>query len=111
MLAEIDEMDGEARRTRRQPRGRLRVDIGSAHANLALIPALPSFQARYPDIDLRLGVSDRPADMVSEGIDCVIRGGELTENTLIARKLCEMQMILCAHRTYIERYDMPSHPS
>lgn len=111
LLADLDDMDGEARRARAQPRGRLRVDIGSSLANLALIPALPAFQARYPDIELRLGVSDRPADMVSEGIDCVIRGGELAESSLVARKLCELDMMVCAHRAYIERHGMPKHPS
>jgi DNA-binding transcriptional LysR family regulator len=111
LLADLDEMDGEARRTRVQPRGRLRVDIGSSLANLALIPALPAFQARYPDIDLRLGVSDRNADMVGEGIDVAIRGGELADSSLIARKLCELDMIVCAHRSYVERHGLPAHPS
>jgi DNA-binding transcriptional LysR family regulator len=111
LLADLDEMDGEARRTRVQPRGRLRVDIGSSLANLALIPALPAFQARYPDIDLRLGVSDRNADMVGEGIDVAIRGGELADSSLIARKLCELDMIVCAHRSYVERHGLPGHPS
>ena len=111
LLADLDEMDGEARLTRAQPRGRLRVDVGSSLANLALIPALPVFQARYPDIDLRLGVSDRNADMVGEGIDVVIRGGELTDSSLIARKLCELEMIVCVHRSYVERHGLPAHPS
>jgi DNA-binding transcriptional LysR family regulator len=111
LLVDLEDMDAEARRTRALPRGRLRVDIGSSHANSALIPALPAFQARYPDIELRLGVSDRAADMVGEGIDCVIRGGELAESSLIARKLCELEMVLCAHRSYIERHGMPAHPS
>jgi DNA-binding transcriptional LysR family regulator len=111
LLADLDEMDGEARRTRVQPRGRLRVDIGSSLANLALIPALPAFQARYPDIDLRLGVSDRNADMVGEGIDVAIRGGELADSSLIARKLCELDMIVCTHRSYVERHGLPVHPS
>lgn len=110
LLGDLEEMDAEARRTRAQPRGRLRVDIGSSLANLALIPALPAFQARYPDIDLRLGVSDRNADMVGEGIDCVIRGGELTDSSLIARKLCELEMIVCAHQSYVERHGLPAHP-
>jgi LysR family transcriptional regulator, regulator for bpeEF and oprC len=110
LLGDLDDMDAEARRTRAQPRGRLRVDIGSSLANLALIPALPAFQARYPDIDLRVGVSDRTADMVGEGIDCVISGGELTENSLVARKLCELEMVLCAHRDYVGRHGAPAHP-
>lgn len=111
LLADLDDMDGEARRTRAQPRGRLRVDIGSSLANLALIPALPDFQARYPDIELRLGVSDRPADMVGEGIDCVIRGGALTESSLVARKLCELDVLVCAHRSYVEQHGLPAHPT
>lgn len=111
LLGELDDMNAMARDERAQPRGRLRVDIGSSLANLALIPALPAFRARYPDIELRLGVSDRPADMISEGIDCVIRGGALADSSLVARKLCELDMLVCAHRTYMERYGLPSHPS
>ncbi|WP_307729104.1 LysR family transcriptional regulator [Massilia sp. IC2-476] len=110
LLAELEDMDAEARRTRAMPKGRLRVDVGSSIANLILIPALPGFQAAYPDIELRLGVSDRPADMVGEGIDCVIRGGELAETSLIARKLCELDFITCAHRDYIARHGLPAHP-
>jgi DNA-binding transcriptional LysR family regulator len=110
LLADLEEMDAEAGRERALPSGRLRVDVGSVLANLALIPALPGFQARYPDIELRLGVSDRPADLVGEGIDCVIRGGALAESSLIARKLCELQMVACAHRGYIERHGLPAHP-
>lgn len=110
LLADLDEMDAEARRVRALPGGRLRVDIGSVLANLALIPALPDFRSRYPDIELRLGVSDRPADMVGEGIDCVIRGGVLAESSLIARKLCELQMATCAHRGYVDAHGLPAHP-
>ena len=110
LLAELEEMDAEARRTRAQPKGRLRVDVGSSIANLILIPALPAFQAAYPDIELRLGVSDRPADMVSEGIDCVIRGGELAETSLVARKLCELEFLTCAHRDYVAAHGLPAHP-
>lgn len=110
LLADLEDMDAEARRVRASPRGRLRVDVGSVLANLALIPALPDFQARYPDIELRLGVSDRPADLVGEGIDCVIRGGALAESSLVARKLCELQMVACAHRAYIDAHGLPAHP-
>lgn len=110
LLGDLDDMDAAARGARAQPRGRLRVDIGSSLANLALIPALPAFQARYPDIELRLGVSDRPADMVSEGIDCVIRGGELAESSLVARKLCELETVVCVHRSYLAHRALPGHP-
>lgn len=110
LVAELEDMDAEARRSRAQPKGRLRVDVGSVLANLILIPALPAFRERYPDIELFLGVSDRPADMVGEGIDCVIRGGALPDTSLVARKLCELEMLVCAHRAYAERRGLPGHP-
>jgi DNA-binding transcriptional LysR family regulator len=110
LIIDLEEMDAAARQTRAQPRGRLRVDIGSILANQILLPALPQFQQAYPDIELRLGVSDRPSDLVSEGIDCVIRGGPLADTTLIARKLCEMEFITCCHASYLAQHGGPAHP-
>lgn len=111
LLGDLEDMDSATRHTRAQPKGRLRIDVGSILANQILLPALPQFQAAYPDIELRLGVSDRPTDMISEGIDCVIRGGALADTTLIARKLCEMDFVTCCHASYIEQHGRPSHPS
>lgn len=110
LIVDLEEMDAAARQTRAQPKGRLRVDIGSVHANRILLPALPDFQAQYPDIELRLGVSDRPTDLVSEGVDCVIRGGPLADTTLIARKLCEMAFVTCCSTEYATQYGRPAHP-
>lgn len=110
LIIDLEEMDAAARQTRAQPRGRLRVDVGSILANRILLPALPQFQEAYPDIELRLGVSDRPTDLVSEGIDCVIRGGALADTTLIARKLCELEFVTCCHASYLEQYGRPFHP-
>lgn len=111
LLGDLDDMDTATRHTRVQPKGRLRVDIGSILANRLLLPLLPRFQAAYPDIELRVGVSDRPADLISEGIDCVIRGGALADTTLIARKLCEMDFVTCCHKSYLEQHGRPAHPA
>lgn len=110
LIVDLEEMDAAARHTRARPEGRLRVDVGSILANRILLPALPQFQAAYPDIELRLGVSDRPTDLVGEGIDCVIRGGPLADTTLIARKLCEMEFVTCCHASYVARHGRPAHP-
>ena len=110
LLAEADEMDADIRDTRASPRGRLRVDIWSSLANLALIPALPSFQEQFPDIELQLGINDRPADLVGDGIDCVIRAGNPPDSSLVARKLCELEFVTCAHRSYVQRHRLPAHP-
>ncbi|SQC42622.1 LysR family transcriptional regulator [Klebsiella pneumoniae] len=67
------------------PRGRLRVDVPSPLARLILVPALPAFHARYPDIQIDMGVSDREVDLIGDNVDCVLRGGQITDQSLIAR--------------------------
>jgi DNA-binding transcriptional LysR family regulator len=110
LLADLDDMDGNVAGSRSAPKGKLRVDIGSVLANQILIPALSDFQRRYPDIDLLLGVSDRSADIIGEGIDCVIRGGALVDSSMKARKLCELDYVLCAAPAYFDDRDLPKHP-
>ena len=111
LLATLEEMDAAATRARASPRGKLRVDIGSSLANGIIIPALPDFHARYPDVELLLGVSDRPVDLIGDGVDCVIRGGALADSSLIARRLCELTSVTCATPGYLAEHGMPSHPS
>ena len=111
LIAEIEDMDELAVKARSQPRGRLRVDIGSSLANVILIPALPEFRARYPDIHVDLGVSDRPVDLIGEGVDCVIRGGELADTSLVARRIANLNYVTCASPIYLGARGVPKHPS
>jgi LysR family transcriptional regulator for bpeEF and oprC len=110
LLADVEEMDVAAADARSRPRGRLRVDVGSSLANLVLIPALPDFRARYPDIQLLLGVSDRPVDLIEDGVDCVIRGGKLADTSLIARRLCTLDSVTCATPDYLAAHGIPANP-
>jgi LysR family transcriptional regulator for bpeEF and oprC len=111
LIGELEDMDAALLNTRAQLKGRLRIDIGSSLANLILIPKLPDFRNRYPDVEVYLGVSDRPVDLISEGVDCVIRGGELSDTTLIARHICELDYVTCAAPSYIDAHGMPTAPS
>ncbi len=110
LIAELEDMDQLARGASSQLRGRLRVDVGSVLANHILIPELAQFRARYPDLQLELGVSDRPADMVSEGVDCVVRGGDLPDSTLVARRLADLAWVTCASKEYLAAHGEPGHP-
>jgi LysR family transcriptional regulator for bpeEF and oprC len=110
LLADLEEMDVAAGGARSTPRGRLRVDVGSSLANLIIIPQLPDFRARHPDVELQLGVSDRPVDLIGEGVDCVIRGGELADTSLIARRLCTLDSVTCATPDYLLAHGVPAHP-
>ncbi|WP_310159059.1 LysR family transcriptional regulator [Bosea sp. BE125] len=111
VLSEIDELDSSMALSQARPSGRLRVDCSTSLAMAVLIPALPGFHARYPEIQLDLGLSDRPADLVAENLDCAIRAGEIQDQSLIARRIGEMYLITCAAPDYIARYGTPRHPS
>jgi len=111
LIADLDEMDEITARARAQPRGRIRVDIGSVIANMILIPALPGFRSRYPDLHVDLGVNDRPIDLIGEGVDCVVRGGELADTSLVARRIADLDWVTCASPLYLGARGIPKHPS
>ena len=92
------------------PRGRLRVDVPSPLARLILVPALPAFHARYPDIQIDMGVSDRGVDLIGDNVDCVLRGGQITDQSLIARHVGDLQIGVYVAPSYVERLGAPAHP-
>lgn len=111
LIDDLADMDESMARARAQPHGRIRVDIGTVLANMILIPALPSFYALYPELHIDLGVSDRPIDLIGEGVDCVIRGGELADTSLVARRLADLDWVTCASPSYFTMRGIPMHPS
>lgn len=111
ILADVDELDGSMTLSQAAPKGRLRIDVGTSLALLILIPALPDFYARYPDIQIDLGVSDRPIDLVAENVDCVLRAGAINDQSLIARRIGEFHFVPCAAPSYLARHGEPRHPS
>ncbi|SHM73768.1 DNA-binding transcriptional regulator, LysR family [Duganella sacchari] len=106
-LRDIDASFGAAHGT---PRGHLRVDTGSSVATRIIVPALPEFMAKYPGIQLDLGVSDRPVDLISDNVDCVIRGGAITDQSMVARQIGKAAFVTCASPDYLKRHGVPKHP-
>jgi len=111
LLNEMEELEASMSRAKASPRGRLKVDIPASLGMAVIIPALPDFYARYPDIQLELGVSDRPVDIIAENVDCVVRGGELIDQSLVARRIGEFYLISCASPAYLKRHGTPRHPA
>src|ERR1044072_383232 len=111
ILADVDELDGSMTLSQASPKGRLRIDISTSLALLIMIPALPQFHARYPDIQIDLGVTDRPVDLVGENVDCVVRAGEITDQSLIARRIADFQFVACASPAYLAQHGEPRHPA
>ena len=111
LLADLDDLDGSMALSQAAPKGRLRIDVSASLALLVIIPALPDFHARYPDIQVELGVTDRLVDLIGENVDCVVRAGELTDQSLIARRIGGLDFITCAAPSYLDRYGEPRHPT
>ena len=110
LLNDLDELEASMGNARTNPQGRLRVDVGSSVASLLIIPALSTFFDRYPDIQLDMGVSDRPVDLIGDNVYCVIRGGELTDQSLVARRIGTLPFITVAAPDYLRRFGVPQHP-
>ncbi|EHK66720.1 LysR family transcriptional regulator [Achromobacter arsenitoxydans] len=110
LLADMDDAETSLSSASEAPRGRLRVDVPSPLARMVLVPALPAFHARYPDIQLDMGVSDRIVDLIGENVDCVVRGGELADQSLMARRVGDLQLGVYAAPAYLERAGTPTHP-
>lgn len=111
LLADMDDAETSVSSALASPRGRLRVDVPSPFASMILIPALPTFLAKYPDIQLHLGVSDRVVDLIDENIDCVVRGGEITNQSLVARHVADLPLGVYAAPSYLAQAGLPTHPS
>jgi len=110
MLDELQAIDTEISGQKYTPKGHLRIDSQVSFANYMLIPALPQFQQAYPDITLGLGISDKTADLIGEGIDCVIRlGGEQIPG-MVERKIMDLELVTCASPKLLEKHGVPATP-
>lgn len=110
LLADMDDAETSVSSAVSIARGTLRVDVPSPFASMILLPALPTFYEKYPNIQLHLGVSDRIVDLIDENVDCVIRGGEIRDLSLVARHVGDLQMGVYATPDYLAATALPQHP-
>ncbi len=108
ILAAID--DAEATAARTVPVGPLRIDVHSRFAEHYLLPGLPGFLERYPNVQLHIGEGDRLVDMVAEGVDCAIRVGKPADSALVGRRLGVLAEGTFASPAYLARYGVPTSP-
>lgn len=105
LLAELEEAELAFRGV--APKGRLRVDLHGTLAKHFVIPALPQFMVRYPDIELSISEADRLVDLIAEGVDCVLRAGTLSDSALIGKRVASLRQITCASPAYLRKYGEP----
>ncbi len=108
LLTDFEETELQFRQGESRPRGKLRVNVPGRVARLVIAPALPEFFERYPDIELELGVTDRPIDLIHEGVDCVIRVGALRDSFMVARPIGLLRQGNFASPAYLAKYGTPT---
>ncbi|WP_395609668.1 LysR family transcriptional regulator [Pseudomonas sp. B22129] len=107
LLAELEEAELAFRSV--APKGRLRVDLHGTLAKYFVVPALPQFMARYPEIELSISEADRFVDLIAEGVDCVLRAGTLGDSALIGRRVATLRQVTCASPAYLRKYGEPKN--
>jgi DNA-binding transcriptional LysR family regulator len=110
ILTELQAADDELKLARARPQGRLRVDVPVAFGKHLLLPALPRFTARYPEIQLEVRFNDRFVDLAREGVDLACRVGPPRDPDLIARKVTTSRIVNCASPRYLAEHGIPRTP-
>lgn len=108
ILGDVEEAENAFRPGR--ARGTLHVDTNGHLARTLILPELPAFLAAHPELSLHLGEGDRLVDLVREGVDLVIRAGELASSDLVVRRLGTVGEITCASPGYLARHGVPRTP-
>ena len=109
-LAEIEEAELVLKNAQLKPSGNLRIDMPVSFGRIKVVPLLGAFQARYPDIALRVTFNDRYVDHIEESIDVSIRFGVLQDSSLIARRLGGAQLSVVGAPRYFAKYGQPKRP-
>lgn len=110
ILSDIDAAERAVGEASDQPRGRLRVTASISFGQRQIVPMVPEFVARYPDVRVDLQFSDRMLDMVDEGIDVAVRVSAPADSALIARRLAPDRRVVCASPGYLHAHGIPAAP-
>lgn len=109
IIADIE--DAEMAFAHAKPRGLLRIDVQGTLARHFVLPQLPDFIAQYPDIELFISEGDRLVDLIREGIDGVLRVGNLQDSDMVARRVALLPQVTCASPQYLQQHGTPELPT
>lgn len=110
LLQELEEAEQSVSKLSTEPRGTLRVVAPTSFGSFHLARALADYRVVFPEVDIDLVLTDRPADLVEEGLDLAIRVGDLEDSTLVARRLAQTRVVVCGAPRYLHEFGRPQHP-
>lgn len=110
ILADLQAAENALSDRRSRPRGRLRLSLPVGFARRWVLPALPGFLGRYPGLSVDLHITNRYSDGLEQGVDAVVRLGEVADSQVVTRQLTHSRFTLYAAPAYLERHGRPAHP-
>lgn len=110
LIGEFESLEESIKAESGQPRGRLKITAPQTLGEMELMEMLHAFRKQYPGLDLDVFLADRIVDMIGEGFDVALRVTTLQDSTLIARKLCDVRLLLCAAPGYLASAGTPESP-
>lgn len=106
----LDQAVAGVSQSAREPAGRVRISVGIAFGRRRVLPALPAITEQYPQLAIDVDLDNRPVDLVAEGFDIGIRGGVIEDSSLIARRVCQLPVVLLASTAYLKQAGVPASP-
>lgn len=110
VLADLEALERAVSGSSEKPAGLLRVAATLGFGRKHIAPALSAFARQFPAVELQLQLSDRPVDLVGQGLDLQIRLGDMPDSNLTARLLAHNRRVLCAAAAYLDAAGTPAHP-
>ena len=110
LLQDIDELRDAVTQMAVKPRGTLRIQSRISLGTQHVAPLIPTFLALYPDLKIDLWLTDNDLDLTEHGIDLAIRTGDLSDSTLIGRRLASSPRVICASPEYWSEHGKPETP-
>lgn len=111
IVSEFDEAKRVVNDLQEKPRGKLKISMTVGFGESVVLPLVAKFMSQYPDIDIKIELTERVVDLVEENIDVAIRSGRLPDSTMIARRLAFNNFLLCASPNYLASKGMPNSPA
>jgi len=110
IVAEFDQAKRVVNDLQEIPKGQLKVSMTVGFGECVVLPLISKFMSLYPDIDIKLELTERVVDLVEENIDVAIRSGRLPDSSMIAKRLADNNFLLCASPKYLASKGTPNNP-
>lgn len=110
ILSAVEDAEAEVAGSSHKLSGRIKINTGTGIGRHQLAAVLPEFLAAHPEITIEIEINDRRIDIMAENVDIVLRAGDLSDSSLVARKIAEGRRIICASPEYLKNYGTPITP-